>query len=253
MKVHVITLGYCPARILRGGLEKFRRTRAPDLEFTHYFVDQHYPLRREENLENLRSVCKEFGLVWLDSGGDVGLHAGLNFACEQIKPGPGDVILTFDPDSGPTDIGWDAVLVAAIRGGYSIASLGEPRAMSQLIEYGYAESMLGKVRIWDPKRAVVMSVSAWSWDFLRAIGGFYEHLKYYGGLESAMWERLHAFGGKWAYLPDFGEENSLREEADIEYTSWKWSYCHHGSFPGSFQEYIDAGFPGMNETPKVLP
>jgi hypothetical protein len=196
-----------------------------------------------------------FGIKWIDSGFDRGLHDGLNFACSQIKPWDDDVIIVYDPDSGPTRQGWDMALVTAItKGGYLIASLGEPRAMKELRAYGYAQKTVdGYLKIWEPVRPVVMSVSAFSYGFVRKQGGFSQPLKYYGGLEAAMWEKMQRHGGRWAYLPEYGEENSLRDQHDREYLSYKWNHGHLLGFPGSFQEYLDAGCPNPLPSGKQLP
>lgn len=244
--IHIITLGFSPARIIRLGMEKFYKTQTLTKgTFKHYLVDQHYPLRRDENLAEMKKIADEYGLTWLDSGKDRGLHHGLNWTLDQIKPAEDDVMINFDPDSGPTISGWDIALVETIRAGYALACSCDDRSLLELNERGYRQEWVkGCIRIWTPVTNCLFSIVAWDCGFIRKMGGFDEENAYYGGLESYVWHHLNRLGRKWAYLPDFIEENSSRAMTDLEYTSYKWCHAHHRNFKGSFAEYLAAGMPG---------
>ncbi len=175
-------------------------------------------------------------------------------------------MILYDPDSGPTNQNWDSALVDALALDESlgIVSLMNPRSQKELIERGFEEERLSSATrrhgqeafdliTWIAKVPVVTSVTAFRWDFLKECGGLTEPRKYYGHLESAMWTRLTLAKKRWAYLPDYGEEDSLRALHDVEYKNWKWLHSHKNSFRGSFGEYVAEGCPAPYDAPEQLP
>lgn len=253
MTVRVVTMGFAPSRILDAGISNFYRTHDPALEIQHYLVDQHYPLNRKSNLEKISELATVYNLTVLDPGKDLGLHHGFNWALKQIQPAEDDIILTFDPDSGPTNFNWDSALVRVLKSDFSIAGLMNPRTRIELCERGHSIEYVGETEVWVPRCPVVLSVAGWRYDFLKKVGGFSEPTNYYGHLESAMWAKSEPIGVRWGYLPHYGEEDSLRHRQDVEYRNWKWLHAHRGSFTASFGEYVDAGCPIPADCPELLP
>lgn len=248
-KVIVTTLGFAPARVLRHGLSRFYDTCDKYLPKTHYFLDQHYPMNREINRIEYQQLCKEYGLVYLDGGFDRGLHEGFNWLMSQAAPQAGDVVIGYDPDSGPIQSGWDRALVDTVRAGYSIVSLMDPRARIELAERGFFAGFTPQGRlVWEPRSPCCAGVTAFSGEFIQRVGPFKEENPFYGGLEIFLWDRQ---GRRWGYLPEFDEECSGRNLADPEYTAWKWEHAHFKSFKGSFQEFLRAGCPVTNKRTKA--
>lgn len=240
MNVHVITLGFAPARIIREGFRKKWATSNPDLAHTHWLLDQHYPLDRERHAAELPWICEQYGVNLVDGEYDRGLHHGFNHMLSIINPKPGDVIISYDPDSGPLIQGWDMALVTAITlGKFEIASTVDPRCAKELDQYGFDEWIVdGYLRVREPTKDIVIGISAWSADFLKQVGGFSEPTEYYGGLEAAMWAKMKAAKGRMCYLPDYTEENLMRAHADPEYHAYKYHHSHLRLFKGSFAEYL---------------
>lgn len=251
MTTHILTMGFAPARMIESGLRKYDATRTPELDAQHYIVDQHYPLNRDENLRLLHKLLEGRSTKLLDPGRDLGLHEGLNWALGQIKPQSGDVVIVFDPDSGPKECGWDLALRSVIQAGYAVASCMDPRAQSEVLSRRNKNEYVGAFHCLVPEQPSVLSVCAWSWDFLVRAGGFQEHNAYYGGLEAAMWVHSKRFGLNWAYLPQFTEENSARELHDPEYSFWKVRHGHRRDYPSSFEQFVTEGCPGYTQGHQV--
>lgn len=246
--VHTITLGFAPSRIWRRSLEQYRATRNPDLAFDHYFVDQHYPVDKERNRVENRAACEAFGVKVLDPGRNLGLHAGFNWALDQINPAPGDIIIAYDSDMFPTTPGWDMALVRSIWGdpkGKAVwASLMHDHVTSP-DDLDVAETRLadGFIKIHAIRRAIMNSTCAFSYDWLRRVGGLTEPCAFYGHLESAMFSRLGE--GQWVFVEGWSDSALLRNEHDEAYTQYKWVHAHLRGFAGDFESWLAAGKPGL--------
>lgn len=244
MKVHVITLGYAPARILSAGIERFYETLSKEVPLNHVVVDHLYPLRHSEIMTAIESGRQRFGYQVLTPSVNMGLHGGLNWACDHIKPAPEDIVVIYDPDSYPLDSGWLQAFVVAIKnGGLSIAGIVNKGILNEL-KTRTARSYLvdGYLEIIEPKVAGMLSVCGWRWDFVQAAGGFQEPNAHYGGLEAAMWARLG--GRKWGYLPQYREDSEIIHcQQDDDYMHWKWRHSQRMDWQGTFESYIAAGCP----------
>jgi hypothetical protein len=246
VKVHVITLAFAPARVLKRGVDLFYSTyRSPVRGLTHHLVDHHYPIGREQNLQVMKELCEGYGIQFHDPGQDNGYHGGLNWILERIKPEDGDIVVMYDPDAGPEQCDWLDALVDTILAGYSIASLVDKTILRELNERGYNKSeVIGVGDVWEPVTNGILSLYAWDWAYLKQMLPLYEHNPYYGGIESYMWEHLKRLGLKQAYLPGFSEDNLSRDMADWHYVKWKWEHSYHRRYMGSFTQYLKDGCPG---------
>lgn len=251
MKVWTISLGFVPARIWRQSLEAYHRTRNPALEYTHVFVDQHYPLNREQNALGLKQVCDDHGILFLDPGENLGLHGGFNWALKQIQARDGDLVIGYDPDSHPITPGWDMALVNSLEICPDLAwvTLMSQRAREDILPKGYITRKAHHIELWEMRHAVINSICAWRVDFLNRAGGLQEPMKYYGHLESRMWQELQKQGKKWAFLPGYWEDYRLWPLHDQEYIRWKWYYAHRKLFEYGFDEYVRRGCFVIPEEP----
>jgi len=244
--VITITLGFVPARIWKQSAAAYAATRNPLLRYKHYFVDQHYPLKKEKNRVALRKICEEHGIEVLDPGKNLGLHDGFNWALRQINPPDHAVIIAYDPDTNPLGQGWDMALVRAIRGDSKQnvvwASLIHEQAAKELEERGYERRKAdGYIDLMVTRRPVMNSISAFSYGWLKRVGGLSEPTAFYGHLEAAMYDKL---GGRdWAFLPGWAENEVLRAKQDKEYMTYKWVHAHLQTWKGDFESWLAAGKP----------
>lgn len=193
---------------------------------------------REKNLALIHEFAADYLFSYLDPGRDLGLHMGLNWVLLKIGPKPGDVIITYDPDSQPETPGFDHALAETVQSGeYEIASSFTIHSEREFQERGYLEKTCRGRRVFIPNTGMMIGNTAWSCDFLKRVGGFKEPNAYYGGIEAAMTQELRKTGGQWAFLPDVKEGWLDRSYHDTEYTNWKVDHAAQ-KFKGSFADYL---------------
>lgn len=255
MKVHTITLGFVPARIWEKSIDAYQSLRNPDISYDHYFVDCHYPVGGLENRRKLWSICCDRGVHVLDPGRNLGLHDGFNWALAKVPRGTNDIIIGYDPDSKPISPGWDGALVHTLEADSRLAwvSLFNERVQPELIERGYTKRQLGHIEAWITHKPVINSICAWRSSFLDNAGGLEEENKFYGGLEAKMFWKMKNLGLEWAFLPQWWEEDSLRNMQDEEYKKYKWAHAHLKSWPADFESFLQAGCPINDPAPHKLP
>lgn len=247
MKVWTISLGYVPARIWEKSLQEYIALKNPAVDYTHIFIDQHYPMGGEENRRQLWDICRRHGVWVLDPGRNLGLHGGFNFALDHINLKDDDIVIGYDPDSKPISPGFDGALVDALRFDDKLAwtSLMSYRVIPELKERGYTERKVRHIDVWVTHRAVVNSVCAWKASFLRSVGGLIEHKHWYGHLEAPMFDRIKSKGLEWGFLPGWHETDELRSMQDPEFFRWKWYYSHCHAIDYDFTEYVKRGCPKL--------
>jgi GT2 family glycosyltransferase len=254
--IYAITLCFNRPDIIRESLEAFYRTKNPSTQIKHILVDQHYPLPDKKSVHfQIYRMAQEFGCVYLNPGRNLGLHKGFNWACKEMKMTADDIVIGYDGDSNPISPGWDMALVTALSNpDIAWSSLMNPRSKKELLERGYDEITVGgHLKVWITKNAVVNSVCAWRYSFLQASGGLQEPSEYYGHLESTMWQYLIKQKKKWAFTPGWEENDYKRNQADWQFTHYKWCYAHLKSWTGDFDSYLAAGCPNPEGAPKHLP
>lgn len=252
MAVATISLGFAPCRLARASLERYYSTRNKGLPFRHVVLDQHYPVNKEENRRELRALCAEFGIEVFDAGRNLGLHEGFNWIAQRLDLEDDDVVIAYDLDSCPTSPGWDMALARAIQGdplGKIVwASLWNLRSRADVMARGFQTRMVdGYIEAVIPKAPVTNSVCAWRYGWLRQVGFLTEPRAFYGHLEAAMWDRLR--DKQWAFLPQWGESDDLRDLHDREYVVYKWCHSHLNSWPGDFESFLEAGCPNPEDAP----
>lgn len=225
MKVAAITLGFVPARIFKESMAQFYGTKNQFSKVSHHFLYQHYPLEKVKNEAELREICWAYEIQWHDAGRNLGLHEGWNYVMGQIEQDY-DAYIGFDPDSYPLTIGWDVALVGLLHSPTVWSSLVGPRMVPELKLAGGPERRVRGILSQTVTKPIVNSICAWQGAFLRRVGGLKEHSKWYGHLEAAMWDEMTRQGEQWSFLPEFNEDDRLRDMADRAYTVWKWNHAH---------------------------
>lgn len=251
--LYTITLGFTPSRILKESLRNFYATRC--LQFEHIFLDNHYPINKEQNQLECMELCEEYGLTYIDAGKNLGLHHGFNYALKEIGFKKDDIVIAFDADSYPTIPMWDLALWDTLQDPeIAWSSLMNPRSMGDLKSKGYETRTIENREIWIAHNAVVNSVCAFRGDFLTSTEGLHEPNDWYGHLETDMFGRLQTLGLRWGFVNGYGESDHLRDMHDRDYVVYKWCLAHHRSWSGDFESWLEAGKPNPDDNcPTQLP
>lgn len=244
MKAYVVTPGFCNARTLNFGWTRFYETHNPNLEIEHWFLDNHYPIRRKSNLEEMHALAEKHGVRWHDSGGDHGLHGSLNRWCQRMSFKDDDIVIGYDADSYAGSAGFDMALATALHFDKSIAiaALWNP-AMQMKVDGGQTMTYrhVNQVRVAVHPSVEMFNITGWNMGFVKQAGGFDQQWSHYGGIEVAMMKHWQRQNKCLAYLPDWpelwgmGDENVL---IDPEYRAWK--SAHLAGFKGGLADYLRA-------------
>lgn len=245
--IFTITLGYAPFHMLRESITQYYRTNTYKLH-KHFYVDQHYPLNKEENRVKCADVCKDHGIEIIDPGKNLGLHHGFNYALNVINPKSDDIVIAFDPDSFPMNIGWDTALIDVLSDPTICwSTLMAPRCFGDIKKYACEEKIINGIKVMITPRAVVNTTCAWKISFLEKIGGVKENSEFYGHLEAPMFHEAQKLGLKWAFLPDFVESEELNQKHDPEFGQYKLVHAHLGTYKGDFGQWLADGKPDLDK------
>jgi hypothetical protein len=118
--IHVITLGFVPSRIWRSSCEAFYRLKNPEINVSHHFLDQRYPINEEQNSLENSLINAEHNIITHCFGKNVGARDGFNRILSHIKPSDDDIIVGYDPDSYPITQGFLGALCVPIMADRSI-------------------------------------------------------------------------------------------------------------------------------------
>jgi hypothetical protein len=241
MRIIACTMGYNRIPVIRKSLEAFYRT-CGELPHIHVMAIQYYPLpKRNQHRLELIELAREFRMEIFDQGFNAGYHETQNAIIDKYCDQPGDILLNYDPDSMAMDQDWIRGLRMGFESDPSLAVLGlvNPCIERELAERGFtSNTFLNGLEIKYPKTAGVLSLAAWSADFVKRVGGLQEPRSLYGGIEAAMWPIIKKNGRSWGYLPQYRESTDLSKEADPEYTEWKLQHGHLDIFKGDFDSFL---------------
>jgi len=231
IRITNITPGFCNVNVLRAGLTSINAAQV--LPHKHLFGYNHYPLASESELHD---VCDEFGLEWIDLGGDYG---GVSSANALISHVTTEFVFGHDPDClYPLESkGYDEAIVKILDEDKTLAWV----SLTPIpLRNGYIANPDGHIEIIAGYRVYFHhTVDMWSaggsrTEYLQAnpIEG---HFKYYGQVEIPMYERLQATGMRYGYLLDYPED-SFGYLHDIDYMKWK--NAHLKGYEGSFGSWL---------------
>lgn len=244
MKIHMLHLGFAPARIFMTSVEQIHKTFGP-LEGSKLCLWNHYPQYKHRNREVSKRVCEVFGIEWHDQGENLGLSAGYNFLIEKTQYADDDIIIACDPDVYPVTQNWGVAMAAAFKENPDLGwcTLMNEHSQREMKERGY-EVREGRhalsPTLWFPKQAVINSICGFRGSALNALKGFHEPKKYYGGFEGCMFPRLLKAGFKWGFLQDFWEKHTPLVESEPIYREYKLEYGYYNRTNLSFEEYLRA-------------
>lgn len=232
------------SEIVADSIAQYYRTKSKEVETVHVLLDQHWPLEREKTREHLQAIAKQYGCLYIDSGRNRGLHEGFNYALSQLTIPDNAMVIGYDPDSYPVTIGWDMAMCEVFVADPRIQwlSLWHQHATRQLLHEGAGMhlEMIHGHRVRQVSRAVMNSVCGFRMGWLRRIGGLYEVLPKYGGLEVHMWPKID---GRWVFLEDFQEQPALYDRMNPLYKEWKWRTAHLGEPQIDFGEWLKLSRP----------
>lgn len=241
MKVYAITLGFCPWRVLEAGIKSYYETASfrPD---AHYFLDQHYPLRREENLERIKSICEQYRLTFVDSGSDRGMCGGFNFLMEQIPCVEGDILIGYDPDSRPEQGGWDRACleVLAAEPGLDMVVAAQSFTNEHIYPLGIIKGgfqlIAGQLVFYvEMPTHDMWTIGAFRFDLVKG-RKLSSRMAYWGGTEGLWVNWMIERGKTYGILLDYQENNGHSHLGDPEYRKYKDALI--ADYAKSFAEYL---------------
>lgn len=236
--IYVITLCFNRTAMMKASLQRFWETFGiPESQYTHVFVDQHYPRDREETLAWLEELKARGNSIVVDPGENLGLQRGVNFALSKIALQPNDIVFFYDPDMFPLTPNWGTAMRTVFQDDrFWWLSSYNCHTERETTERGFDDMEVFGHRIRKTHCAVVNSVSALRGEFLLKIGGAHEPNPFYGGFEIAMYAKLMEQMKWWGFLRDFHEDVCPMDLVDQDYKTWKWETCH-GALRGKQEEF----------------
>lgn len=243
MKNWLFTPSFCKAAMLRDLMEHIHRS-PKDLEgMTHVVIDNHYPVNKEKNREEIRSIAHQYGAIYVDSGFDRGLHDGINNAMKFVGVTPEDTFIGCDPDDRPSP-GWTEALLAVRKADPKIAVLALNFWVIDMRKKQHGlpvKSVAGHNVIYHPS-VECWNVAAFDLKLIFESGGFREPNKYYGGLELALQEAWRKKGQCLAYLEHIRSDAAVVDRNDprvydADYGTWKLDHATKG-FTESFETWL---------------
>lgn len=234
-RVHIITLCHMLPEIIAFSLTKAVRTMGFKTE-SWTIVDHHWPIdplhtsdlvRRITGIpEGDRSVRRVMPPM------NLGGHGGWSFAMKGLRAAgyiePGDLILTYDPDTNPPESAWLKAMVEVMDADPTLDVLS---LMLPWIEenrpWNFRE--VAGHRLASHPHLDMYNTTIWRESTVR--DGFHGTAEFYGGVESAMWA-----GRKHAYLYDVREAACPIPHHPL-YVQWKLDHFNH-RYAGNFDQYV---------------
>lgn len=216
----LLSLGFVRADIFAASMRHLYEDDMLSQHYDHYFLYQHYPIDKENNRSKLLATCQRYGIKWVDSGFDRGLHNGFNYLVSVIPHCPRRI--GFDPDDWPVEKGWDLALLSALDDPLvELTCLNNYRNMDTPgVEWDYRS--INGINIAVPlNRPTMMAVGASKTDFFLRNGGMQEPTSHYGHVESWIWGRLQREGKQYAILTDYHQIYDVVPDHDPLYTKYK--------------------------------
>lgn len=241
MAVYLITCGFVRAEIFAEKMVHLYEEDTMSIDMKHYFLYQHYPLKKEFEKAGLRKVCEKYNITWLDAGKDLGLHGGANYMMQQINPADSDVIIGHDPDDYADTKGWDKAIVDIVTQDPSIAIayLNNGYNINHTPGCIFQDTVIAGHKVKIPtNRPTMMSISGYTAGWIRQIGGFSQPTTHYGHIESHFWRKAAQMHKKWAILEEYSVRYGVGSYShDQLYTEYKQAQANFTSRE-SFEEWL---------------
>jgi hypothetical protein len=239
-KIKMITVGHCNWKTWEGCCRNLYATKSAETEIEHYFVYHYYPINEPENRVQLERIAKEYNLIWLDPGKNIGGVMAYNWAQDNFVHAD-EYLWGFDPDTQPVGDGWDLAMHKVISdpsiGWASLmcdATPNEIKARSLFIK----EQIINGVNcyICDTPMALSTGVTKMSW--VNDAGGMLPRHGFYGGTEIYMWPYLKTRKLNLAILKDYKDVADIKNAtSDPIYHVWKARHAFKG-YPNNFDVFL---------------
>jgi hypothetical protein len=244
MTIHVLTTAFCNAYVFRAGMRSLRSTvnlEAFGPSARHYVLDNHYPLREAEVRNALWDYAQEPRVTIHDAGKNLGLHEGINYLLGQIAIAPDDVVVAYDADEAPQQVGWVEAMQRVMMADPKVGWLS---LMAEVLKESLDHDRVPTVNVGGelvrfPNTSLMNCVVGWRGSMLAAIGPMQEPHAFYGGIEGTMQPKARSAGFRVGFMADYWTKNH-RGLADKTYELYKLRHVGHElpHFPGSFADWI---------------
>lgn len=227
--------------IIEESIDQYLKTKSKtQVETVHVFLNQHWPIQYEDFERRIKKLAESVNGVYLDSGKNLGLHDGFNWAVNQLGIPDNAGVIGYDPDSYPVTENWDLAMCKVYDANPRAVwiSLWTPHTSREIEERNTIKwsKRFGGIQAVSVKGAHLNSVCMINRGWLRSVGGLTEPSKYYGGLESAMFPKIGDM--EWVYLPDYHEKIWFQDKVNPLYRKWKWEHAITNSAPMSFADWL---------------
>lgn len=240
----VFTPAFCKASMLRDCMEHLYATQPMD-EYEHIIVDNHYPVQKAINREYIRELCRKYGATYVDSGGDLGLHGGVNYAMRLVGVKSDDFYVGCDPDDRPSTGALKAIFdVMEADPKVAVCALNFFVIPWKMKDHGLVmqEEVIAGHNVWVHPGVEMWNVAGFNMPLVHKLGGFWQPNAFYGGIEVALYHQWSKEGMKLVYLKDFNSEDkpvdrNNPELYDQTYGQWKIDHATKG-FKESFEIWL---------------
>lgn len=249
MAVKILTLGFVSAGTFESTMKHLYEGNFLEKPRDHYFLYQHYPLKKEETKQRQLRVCEKYNIHWYDAGYDRGLHKGMNYLFELVNPDDDDVIIGFDPDEWPISPGFDQAFEDALNDPVH-PNFGFASMLNNYLQATNCILIGGRRVEICPIGIIPMTISAFKAGWFRQIGGWQQPTNYYGHLEHHIVAKIRETGKLCGILGDFmgiNKPNDLRLKTPlVDYVHEDSIYRQYKDtqakfiFTGSFEEFLRA-------------
>ncbi len=242
VRIFLITLGYVPNKLFKHTAARLWQTLSGKHVIERIFVAKPYPVdqRRNMRLNVTTAWLWEYQQIHVRHE-DAGAAADFNKVLVDIGLRDEDLVFICDHDVFHVEQNWDDAMIRVMRADPQIdwVCLWNDASPIEFGERGGIPGEVDGIRIMQAITPMMAVTSLVRGSFLRYTGGLLQPAKYYGGVEIAMWNKLIERGTKKVFLPDFTEDQRLKEHEDLSYRAWKTEHAT-GRYAGSFKEWLCA-------------
>lgn len=245
MKVHIITVAFCPAAQLARCLILWERQKLG--HHFHSVVQGHYPVNKKKNNRDIEMVCDAFGIPLLDPGSDLGSAQSQNWALEQIAADDNDLFVNLDPDSDCNTMWWENTLTSRLS---RLKNCGVLSCWSPQWE-AFRDRLQAIPKEPEIMRAVhptPFNLSAFRVNFVRLMGGLRQIGEKWGDLEAHVHLACERLGMWHGYHMGLTEDISGKYLQDRQLLEYKDAYMRTEGpdrFVGSYEEFLRWKYPEM--------
>lgn len=234
------TAAFCNWKTLKTGWGHMYPDHARGWE--HWLIDCHYPIRREENLRNLKLLCDQHAVKWTDPGHDRGQADNFNFIMDKVGIDRDCLLTTVDPDSfidGPADSLHRAAELLQANPRFAWVSLDLPVIRDQVARGEFfgttAVCPTTGHSYFEPSMVAAMGITVWRGSFLVDVAGIHSERPGWGQVETPMYRLMQSRGMAYCYLLGASSVDD-RSWLDPEYEAWK--RAHWSGFDGMLEQWL---------------